>query len=114
MDLNTRITTKDGSRKASVLPSRPAPLLVAGVLLEDLTAEDGALLLADRAVRLIAAPFDLLGKSVSVSASIGVALRADDSTGTDTLIAEADAAMYEAKRAGKGRVVRSRPAVLAA
>src|ERR1700719_3296898 len=26
-----RITTKDGSRKASVLPSRPAPLLVAGV-----------------------------------------------------------------------------------
>jgi diguanylate cyclase (GGDEF)-like protein len=81
------------------------------VLLEDLTAEDGALVVAERAVRLIAAPFDLAGKSVSVGASIGMAMRADDSTGTDTLIAEADAAMYEAKRAGKGRVVRSRPPI---
>jgi diguanylate cyclase (GGDEF)-like protein len=82
------------------------------VLLEDLTAEDGALIVAERAVRLIAAPFDLGGKSVSVGASIGMAMRDDDSTGTDTLIAEADAAMYEAKRSGKGRVVRSRPGVL--
>ena len=41
------------------------------------------------------------------------ALGADDSTGTDTLLAEADAAMYEAKRAGKGRVVASRQAVTA-
>src|SRR3984893_17021424 len=31
MNLCTRITTKDGSRKASVRPSRPVPLLVAGV-----------------------------------------------------------------------------------
>jgi GGDEF domain-containing protein len=43
-----------------------------------------------------------------------VAVRADDSTGTDTLLAEADAAMDEAKRAGKGQVVRSREAVLTA
>ena len=46
--------------------------------------------------------------------SIGVALRAEDSTGTETLLAEADAAMYEAKRAGKGRVVTSREAALTA
>ena len=82
------------------------------VLLEDLTGEDGALIVAERAVGLIAAPFDLAGKTVSVTASIGMAVRDDDSTGTDTLIAEADAAMYDAKRAGKGRVVQSRPAVL--
>jgi diguanylate cyclase (GGDEF)-like protein len=82
------------------------------VLLEDLTTEDGALVVAERAASLLAAPFDLAGKSVSVSASIGVALRVDDSTGPETLIAEADGAMYEAKRAGKGRVVRSRSAVL--
>jgi diguanylate cyclase (GGDEF)-like protein len=78
------------------------------VLLEDLTTEAAALVVAERAVTLLAAPFDLAGKSASVSASIGVAVRSDDSTGTDTLIAEADAAMYEAKRAGKGRVVSSR------
>jgi diguanylate cyclase (GGDEF)-like protein len=82
------------------------------VLLEDLTSEDGAALVAERAVGLLAAPFDLAGKSVRISASIGVAVRADDSTGPETLIAEADAAMYEAKHAGKGRAVRSRSAVL--
>jgi diguanylate cyclase (GGDEF)-like protein len=75
------------------------------VLLEDLRTEDEALVVAERAVGLLEAPFDLEGKSANVSASIGVAVRDDDSTGTDTLLAEADAAMYEANRTGKGRVV---------
>lgn len=45
---------------------------------------------------------------MNVGASIGIAMRSDDGTRIDTLIADADAAMYEAKRAGKARVVRSR------
>jgi diguanylate cyclase (GGDEF)-like protein len=82
------------------------------LLLEDLTSADGALLVAERAVKLFATPFDLAGESVTVSASIGVALRADPSAGIDEFIGEADEAMYEAKRAGKNRVVRSRPVSL--
>jgi diguanylate cyclase (GGDEF)-like protein len=81
------------------------------VLLEDLTAEDAALVVAERAISLIAAPFDLAGETVTVGASIGVAVRSGDSTGPETLIAEADAAMYEAKGLGKGRAVRSRLAL---
>jgi diguanylate cyclase (GGDEF)-like protein len=84
------------------------------VLLEDQRSESEAVVVAECAVSLLRAPFDLAGKSANVTASIGVALRVDDSTGTDTLLAEADAAMYEAKRAGKGRVVSSRQALLTA
>jgi len=40
------------------------------------------------------------------------AKRLSRGTGADAFIQEADAAMYEAKRAGKGRVVRSAPVSL--
>ena len=53
--------------------------------------------------------FDLAGESVNVSASIGLALRSDTTTGAEELIREADEAMYAAKRTGKGRVVRFAP-----
>ena len=83
------------------------------LLLEDLTTADGALIVAERTLGLLATPFDLGGQSVNVSASIGVAVRTDATTDVDSLIHEADEAMYQAKRAGKGRVARSAPVSLA-
>ncbi|MDP9258739.1 MAG: GGDEF domain-containing protein [Actinomycetota bacterium] len=82
------------------------------LLLEDLTSADGARVVAERAMSMLADPFDLAGESVSVGASIGVALRTDGTAGPGELINEADAAMYEAKRAGKRRVVVSTPVSL--
>jgi diguanylate cyclase (GGDEF)-like protein len=82
------------------------------LLLEELTSADQALAIAERALTALTTPFDLVVESVSVSASIGVAVRVDASAGADELIQEADGAMYEAKRAGKGRVVRSAPVSL--
>ena len=82
------------------------------LLLEDLTSADGAALVADRALSLLATPFDLAGELVNVSASIGMALRADATISADALIQEADEAMYGAKHAGRGRVVRSTPVSL--
>jgi diguanylate cyclase (GGDEF)-like protein len=79
------------------------------VLLEDLTSADAALVVAERALSLVSKPFELHGQSVNVGASIGVALRTKGGLGADALINEADMAMYEAKRAGKGRVVGSAP-----
>ena len=82
------------------------------LLLEDLTSADGAVVVAERALSLLAKPFELHGQSVNVSASIGIAVRSDAKGSADELINEADAAMYEAKRTGKGRVARSAPVSL--
>jgi diguanylate cyclase (GGDEF)-like protein len=77
-----------------------------------MTTADGAATVADRALSLLTQPFELAGQSVNVSASIGIASRAEANIGADELIREADEAMYEAKRAGKGRVMRSTPVSL--
>ena len=82
------------------------------LLLEDVTTADGAVTVAERALSLLKQPFELPGESVNLTASIGVASRADANTSADALINEADEAMYEAKRAGKARVVRSTPVSL--
>lgn len=79
------------------------------LLLEDLASADVALVVAERALSLLAKPFELQDQSVNVGASIGVALRTKGGLGAEALINEADTAMYEAKRSGKGRVVRSAP-----
>ncbi|MGO6984247.1 putative bifunctional diguanylate cyclase/phosphodiesterase [Rhizobium leguminosarum] len=47
-------------------------------------------------------PFDLNGKEVFVSCSIGIARYPDDSTDANDLVKYADSAMYSAKRSGRG------------
>jgi diguanylate cyclase (GGDEF)-like protein len=82
------------------------------LLLEDLTSIEGAAIVAERAASLLSTPFALHGQSVNISASIGIAVRSDAKMDANALISEADAAMYEAKRAGKNRVVRAAPVSL--
>lgn len=69
-------------------------------------AEDKAAFLLNQLTR----PFELAGGSVSVGASIGLALqRPHEPQDPTRLLAMADQAMYEAKRQGKGRVAVARP-----
>ncbi len=49
-------------------------------------------------------PVDHGGRQVRVTSSIGVAAYPDDGDHPDALLAKADAALYEAKRAGRNRV----------
>lgn len=79
------------------------------LLLEEVASPAEALAVARRAVDAVAAPFELAGQQVRASVSIGVAHRSADDGTVEELIAEADAAMYEAKGAGKGRAVLFRP-----
>ena len=80
-----------------------------GLVLEEMASGDEALAVAARVIDAVTAPFELAGQPVRASVSIGVALRSVDGASVDELVQEADAAMYEAKRAGKGRVVRFYP-----
>jgi diguanylate cyclase (GGDEF)-like protein/PAS domain S-box-containing protein len=71
------------------------------ILLED-TGTDGAIVAATRIIAALGAPILIGGKEVHPSASIGIASGPLGPLGAETLLADADLAMYFAKRAGKG------------
>ena len=80
------------------------------VLLEDMADTfDDAHRVAEKLIKSIAEPVELPGRAVRVRASIGIAL---DTPGgarqAEELIKEADHFMYQAKKAGRGRVCSAR------
>ncbi|WP_420450419.1 putative bifunctional diguanylate cyclase/phosphodiesterase [Ilumatobacter sp.] len=91
----------------SVAGSGDTPARLGGdefaLLLEEQGGLDRAVDLAERLLDAMREPIELAGVDTSVLASVGVAVAAPGAT-TTQLLRDADAAMYEAKRAGKGRV----------
>ncbi|HYZ11465.1 MAG TPA: EAL domain-containing protein [Actinomycetota bacterium] len=73
-----------------------------GILLDDMTGPSDALVAAERIIQALNAPAYLDGREVSIRASVGITL---DTHGekAETLLRNADVAMYMAKRRGKGR-----------
>jgi diguanylate cyclase (GGDEF)-like protein/PAS domain S-box-containing protein len=61
----------------------------------------GASLVASRMTEALVRPLKIGTKDVPMSASMGISLYPDNATDIDTLIQQADAAMYQAKRAGR-------------
>ena len=70
------------------------------ILLEGLTGTSDATMVASRVMAALQAPIVLLGRSVTITASIGIAIHRD---GEDDLLRNADLAMYRAKSLGKSR-----------
>ena len=64
---------------------------------------DSAQVLAERVLAVLADPVPIVGDTVSVAVSIGIAIARPDMDDAGRLLAEADLAMYAAKRNGKGR-----------
>ncbi|MDO8723394.1 MAG: EAL domain-containing protein [Syntrophales bacterium] len=71
------------------------------VLAQDLTQAQDAAKTAHRLLREISAPYDLSGREVFMTASIGIALYPDDGTDVDDLLKNADTAMRHTKNEGK-------------
>ena len=73
------------------------------VLFNELSHESECFRVLDRITQAIAAPMQIGGFQVAVSASIGVTFYPDDDEDGDTLLRHADQAMYIAKQNGKNR-----------
>ena len=71
------------------------------VILNELVASQDAGLVAQNILDALAAPFDVAGNEIYATASIGISIYPSDSDNVDTLIRDADAAMYSAKAAGR-------------
>ncbi len=72
------------------------------ILQRDLERPEDASKLAQRIIESIALPFDVKGQSVSIGTSAGISLIAADGNDADTLLRNADLALFRAKANERG------------
>lgn len=90
----------------SMLPSRNTLVSRRGgdefnAVITDIKQVHEAAVVAERIIESLNAPIMLMGTETCVSASVGVAIYPGDGDDADTLLRNADLAMYEAKAQGK-------------
>ncbi len=73
------------------------------VLLEGVRRLDDATIVAQRIINAFEAPFDVGGRKMVMSTSVGVAISADHVRTADLMLERADRAMYRAKQQGRNR-----------
>jgi diguanylate cyclase (GGDEF)-like protein/PAS domain S-box-containing protein len=73
------------------------------VLLDRVGADEEAMAAADRILGELRRPIMLGGRSIVAGGSVGIALASEPDATAEELLTQADAAMYAAKAAGKGR-----------
>ena len=71
------------------------------IVLQELPSDDAAAVVAQKVLRTIAEPMDVSGHRLYVTGSIGVTLFPDDGDDAESLLRNADTAMYRAKDAGR-------------
>ncbi|WP_323001525.1 putative bifunctional diguanylate cyclase/phosphodiesterase [Denitromonas sp.] len=92
-------------RMAAVCRSADTLARLAGdefvILIEGAGCTERAAAIASRVLAALAPPVSAQGRDIDVAASLGIALCPDDGADADTLLRNADAAMYAAKAAGR-------------
>ncbi len=74
------------------------------LILSSVDNRDNALKIANDYLKFFLEPYDINGHTVTVGASIGVSLYPNDGNDIQTLLSNADSAMYQAKNSGKNNV----------
>jgi diguanylate cyclase (GGDEF)-like protein len=74
------------------------------ILLDDIKANIFALATANRLKNILSKPFNINGKQIFSTVSIGIAVSTIDYEKPDEILRDADMAMYQAKDLGKARV----------
>ncbi len=72
------------------------------LILEQVREAPEAAQVAQELLTLLEAPFHIAGQDVYVQSSIGISIYPEDAREAGELVRDADAAMYQAKRAGRG------------
>jgi diguanylate cyclase (GGDEF)-like protein len=73
------------------------------ILLEDAGTEQDVLAIVDRMLAALTVPFTVVGRELTVTASMGVVTASGSHADVDQLVKDADLAMYKSKGAGKCR-----------
>jgi diguanylate cyclase (GGDEF)-like protein len=81
------------------------------ILAQDVTGPEEAATIAERILAVLHDPFNIDGQELFLSASVGVALYPEDGEDAQTLLMNADIAMYGAKLAGRDSQLRYAPAM---
>jgi diguanylate cyclase (GGDEF)-like protein/PAS domain S-box-containing protein len=84
------------------------------VLVDDLADESEAVAVAERILTELARPMQVGDRTIEPEGTVGIAFAADGRETSDTLLRDADAAMYLAKDRGKGAYAIFEPAMHAA
>ena len=71
------------------------------IILAELRHPEDAINVAEKLIKAVERPLSISGTSIEVSASIGIAIYPDDGTDAESLLRNADSAMYRAKEAGR-------------
>jgi diguanylate cyclase (GGDEF)-like protein len=71
------------------------------ILLSNIRAPEDAVIVAQRLMKAISQPFQLKDHEIIVTMSIGIAICPDDGLDANTIVRNADMAMYKAKSQGK-------------
>ena len=104
--LGDQLLVEAGRRLQALLPEVDAIARIGGdefnIILEHSSGMPWIDLIAQRVIDALAVPFELGGSTIYVGASVGIAVYPADGLDPETLMSNADAALYQAKEGGRG------------